>query len=160
MRKAGERDLNPAVQSRANYTSPHNGAHLNVAMQIARSSFLWIRKPAMSGRIKGYYACKAVYFFPLTWGKIDLKMREALECLHNLTQKITQGIFKGFLSVSSLSLSLFGHGEKRDQICVCQAHYNDPWILMASFLIDNYRHRRTEPCRRGCGKNEKENVSR
>lgn len=33
----------------------------------------------------------------------------------------------------------FGCGEKRDQICVCQSHYNDPWILMASFSIDNYR---------------------
>lgn len=156
MRKAGERDLNPAAQSRANYTSQHNGAHLNVAMQIARSSFLWIRKPAMSGRIKGYYACKAVYFSPFTWGKIHLKMREALECLHNLTQKITQGIFKGFLTL----FFFFGRGEKRDQICVSQAHYNDPWILMASFLIDNYRHWRTEPRRRGWGKNERENVSR
>lgn len=81
-------------------------------------------------------------------------MREALECLHNLTQKITQGIFKGFLSVSSLFF-FFGRGEKRDQICVSQAHYNDPWILMASFLIDNYRHWRTEPRRRGWGKNER-----
>ncbi len=73
MRKAGERDLNPAAQSRANYTSRHNGAHLNVAMQIACSSFLWIRKPAMSGRIKGYYACKAVYSPPITWGKYTWK---------------------------------------------------------------------------------------
>lgn len=154
MRKAGERDLNPAAQSQANYTSQHNGAHLNVAMQIARSSFLWIRKPAMSGRIKGYYACKAVYFSPPYMRENTLENEKALECLHNLTQKITQGIFKGFLSVSSLFF-FFGRGEKRDQICVSQAHYNDPWILMASFLIDNYRHWRTEPRRRGWGKNER-----
>ncbi len=38
---------------------------------------------------------------PLTWKKIHLKMREALDSLHNSTQKITQRTIKGFLSVSS-----------------------------------------------------------
>lgn len=156
MRKAGEWDLNPAAQSRANYTSPHNGAHLNVAMQIARSSFLWIRKPAMSGRIKGYYACKAVYPpYSYMRGKYTWKWK-------HWSVFITQHkeIFKGFLSVSSLFFYFGLWGKKRDQICASQADYNDPWILMVSFPIDNYRRWHTEPRRRGWGKNERENVSR
>lgn len=43
-----------------------------------------------------------------------------------------------------LSLSLFLDVGKTVIKYARQAHYNDPWILMASFLIDNYRHWHTE----------------
>lgn len=84
-------------------------------------------------------------------------MKETLECLHNSTQKITQGMFKGFYCF--FSPSLFLDVGKNVIKYARQAHYNDPWILMASFLIDNYRHWHTE-LRRKKKKNERENVSR
>lgn len=123
MRTSGKAEFNPASASQANYATLHNGAHLNVVMQITLATFFYIffygsesqscweeLEPIMRMRHFNFY------FFDqkkVRGGKYTQQMKEELECLHSSKQNNQKRIWFFFLFIFYLSPDK----KKRDQLC-------------------------------------------
>lgn len=157
MRMAGKREFNPAAVSQANYVALHNGANLNVAMQIARAAFLWIRKPAMLGRIRGYYAREALYLSSRRrWeGNTLCSGRGNGGSSWRNTKRSQVDNWKD----SAILFSFFPLRKKTQSIMQRQSCYDNLCIQIESSAIDNYcrRAHRDLPTRT---ENWRENVHR
>lgn len=128
MRTAGKPEFNPATASQANYATLHNGAHLNVVMQITLDTFFYgsESQPCWE-ELEHITRMKHLIFFFLEV-EIHSAMKDALECLQS-SKQAEERVFSPFYLAERKKKSVINYAATTD----------DPRIQMESSKIDNYR---------------------